>query len=176
MINEYESIDESTEEQQRKRPAFLIVLIVLSGIYIAISLFGVTRSLMSGPLSEEVLEEELSVLYASAAELQSNGAGEQLGQMIETVIQNAVYINNEAFYSTNILTLLTLIVGIASLFLMFNLKKIGFHIYIAYSLLPIITMYIITPMELILTFSIVISVIMAAVFALLYGLNLKHMK
>jgi len=176
MIDQHDSIDESSEIQNNKRPVFLTVLIILSGIYITFSFFGVTRSLINGPLSQEVLEEELSGLYASTAELQANGIGEQFSQMMDIIIQNAIYINNEAFYSTNILTLLTLIIGAISLFLMFNLKKVGFHIYVAYSLLPIVTMYILTPMELILTLSVILSVILAAVFSLLYGLNLKYMK
>jgi hypothetical protein len=176
MMNEYESIDETAEVQQRKKPVLLIVLAIISGIYIVTSFFGVTSSLITGPLSEETLEEELSGLYASSAELQANGMGEQFGRIVEIIIENAIYINNEAFFITNIFTLLTLIIGAVSIFLMLKLKKIGFHIYVAYSLLPIITMYIITPSELILTFSVIISVIIAAIFSVLYGLNLKYMK
>lgn len=176
MMQEQTTIDEFTETSKRKRPVLLTVLLILSGIYIAGNFLGVINSLMTGPLSEELLEAELSNLYASAADLQATGAGEQMGRIIETMIDNAVYINNEAFLATNLATLITLIVGALSVFLMFKLKKIGFHLYIVYSLLPIITMYMITPMEMILTFSVVVTVVVGGIFSVLYGLNLKYMK
>lgn len=131
---------------------------------------------MNGPLSEEALDAELANLYVSAADLQSSGIGEQFVRIIDTMIENAIYINNEAFLITNLSTLITLIVGAFSIFLMFKLRKIGFHLYIIYSILPIITMYIITPMEMILTFSVITTVFIGALFAVLYGVNLKHMK
>jgi|SRR5690554_7273707 len=175
MINEQETLHPIANEQQPKRPTFLTVLIVLSAIYISFSLFGVGNALISGPVSEIELDEQLSELYALSADLKSNGVGEQFGQMVEIMIQNAIYTNNEAFYITYVLNFISLIIGAISLFLMYNLKKIGFHIYVIYSLLPIISMYITTPIELILTFSIVSSVLIAALFSLLYGINLKHM-
>ncbi|HLV41403.1 MAG TPA: hypothetical protein VKY37_03930 [Brumimicrobium sp.] len=176
MIEEQTAVDEFTETSNQKRPKLLNVLLFLSGVYIAGNFLGVVNSLIGGPLSEEQLEAELSNLYTSAADLQATGAGEQFGRIIETMIDNAIYINNEAFMATNLSTLLTLVIGALSVFLMFKLKKVGFHLYIAYSLLPIITMYMITPMELILTFSVVTTVVIGSIFSILYGMNLKYMK
>lgn len=169
-------MEELTTETQAKRPVLLTVLVILSAIYIIGSLLAVTSALISGPLSEEALETELEGLYELSAELSANGAGEQLAGMTNTIIDNAVYINNEVFMLSHTLSLITLIIGAIGVFMMFNLKKIGFHLYVIYSLLPIITMYIITPMELIITFSVISAVVLAALFSVLYGLNLKHMK
>ncbi|PKR80627.1 hypothetical protein CW751_09665 [Brumimicrobium salinarum] len=176
MNDEITTIDESTNNTPKKVPNFLLVLVVLSGLYISTSLIGSVMSIFSGPLSEEALEEELAVLYTSISEVKASGLGEQFVQILETVINHTIFVNNEAFYMTHLTTLITLLVGLVSIVFMLKLKKIGFHLYILYSFLPIVFMYIITPSELILTFSVIITVITSALFALLYGLNLKHMK
>jgi hypothetical protein len=97
-------------------------------------------------------------------------------EIFETSAQQAVYINNEVFYSFNILNLLSLIIGFMGVYIMMKLKKVGFHLYVAYSLLPIIISYAIIPMNLIIGASIIFSVILSAIFCVLYGLNLKHME
>ena len=176
MMDNHGAIDEYNETSQRKRPVLLTVLIILSGINIAGSFLGVINSFMSGPLSEEALDYELKDIYGLVADLKASGVGEQFSRIFETMIDKAIYINNEAFFITNLSTLIAIIIGAFGLFLMFKLKKMGFHFYIVYSLLPIVTIYLITPLELISTLLIILSVMISALFALLYGMNLKHMK
>lgn len=156
-------------------PKRLKILVILSGIYIAFSLMGTVQSLFGGPLSEEEIQNEELQFYEMINELEAEGIGQEFTEMAEVMISTSVYINNEAFYLSNSLRLVELLVGAFSLFLMFHLKKIGFHLYIIYSFLPILITYIVLPMELILTASIIVSVLLGAFFALLYGRSLKDM-
>ncbi|PWH86171.1 hypothetical protein [Brumimicrobium oceani] len=161
---------------ETKRPNSLTVLLVLSAIYIVMSLSATFQAISNGPLTQNQLEQETSEFYGSMVELRNQGLGEELTDMAEVMVETSVYINNEVYQLTNYLRLIELIIGAASLVLMFQLKKIGFHIYLFYSLFPIITTYITLPQELILTASIVVMVFIGALFALLYGTKLKYMK
>tara|TARA_B100000508_G_scaffold140609_1_gene142343 strand:+ start:35184 stop:35702 length:519 start_codon:yes stop_codon:yes gene_type:complete len=170
-----QQLESNSNGSNEKKPTFLVFLAVLSFISIAFSLFGALMSFFSGPLSEEAMEEQRAVLYDSIATLQSQGM-DGFAATFEKSLQYAEYMNFEAFYLGNVISLLVTIIGLVAVIMMLKLKKIGFHLYVAYSLLPVITMYLITPMELITTFSVVTTLIISAIFCLLYGLNLKHMK
>lgn len=163
------------EDEKPKRPTFLVVLAVLSYISIGIGSLGVLFSLIGGPSSQDEMEQQEAQLYESI-EVMSDAGMDDFVNIIETSSQQAKYINNEVFYSFNILNLITLILGFLGVFLMMKLKKVGFHLYVAYSLLPVIIMYAMIPMNLIISASIIISVILSAIFCVLYGLNLKHME
>lgn len=163
------------QDEKPKRPNFLVVLAVLSYVSIGVGTLATLFSLISGPSSLEQQEQDEAQLYESIQLMRDSGMDDMV-EMFETSAKQAVYINNEAFYSFNILNLLALIIGFIGVFLMMKLKKIGFHIYVAYSLLPIIIMYALIPMDLIIGVSIITSVILSAIFCVLYGLNLKHME
>jgi len=163
------------ENEKPKRPTFLVVLAVLSYISISIGTLGTFFSLISGPSSQEQLEQQEAQLYESIQIMKEAGMDDMV-ELFEKSAQQATYINNEVFYSFNILNLLTLVIGFLGVYLMMKLKKVGFHLYVAYSLLPIIIMYALIPMNLIIGLSIIASVILSAIFCILYGLNLKHME
>ncbi|PHR44744.1 MAG: hypothetical protein COA32_14095 [Fluviicola sp.] len=167
--------NQELENEKPKRPTFLVVLAVLSYISIGIGTLGVLFSLISGPISQEQLEQQEAQLYESINVLNDAGMDDFV-TIIETSSNQAKYINNEVFYSFNIINLLSLIIGFMGVFLMMKLKKVGFHLYVAYSLLPIIIIYALIPMNLIIGVSIIASVILSAIFCILYGLNLKHME
>lgn len=165
-----------TDYSEKKRPKFLNVLLVLSSVYIIATFFATTQTLISGPLTQEQLEEQTADLYGSASELTDRGVDNEITRMAEVMIDSSIYLNNEVFYLNNILRLFELILGAISIILIFKLRKIGFHLYLLYSLVPIAIMYITTPQELILTLSIVLLVGIGGLFSVLYGIHLKYMK
>lgn len=171
-----EQNENTITSKQRRRPTLLIVLLILSGFYIVMNSYGIVQDMMNGPLTEEEVDEQLSTIYTSINDLQSEGASQNIIGSLKTMIANTKYINSKAFYLYNTLTLFSLLFGAVSIVLMYQLKKIGFHLYIIYSLLPILSMYIIFPIKLVSTLSIVFSLLIAVIFALLYGKNLKYMK
>lgn len=168
---------ENNEEvnSNEKKPTFLVFLAVMSFISLAFSFFGVLSSIFSGPQTEEQIEMQRAAMYDSIATFQAQGM-DDVAAMFEKLMRYTEYMNSEAFYIGLITSLITSIVGLIAVILMLKLRKIGFHLYVVYSLLPIITMYIITPMELISTFIVIVSLVISALFCILYGINLKHMK
>lgn len=171
-----QNLEESTSmESNKKKPTFLVFLAVMSFIYLAFSFFGILSSLFTGPLTEEQMELQRATLYDSIATLEAQGM-DSFAQMLEKMMLYTEYMNFEAFYLTNVTSLIVSIIGLVAVIMMLQLKKIGFHLYVAYSLLPIVIMYAITPMNLISTFSVVAPLVLSAIFCVLYGLNLKHMK
>lgn len=170
------SNSENDPNEVVKRPVFLNILLILSALYIASGFFGTTQALINGPLSEEQLEEQVSELYSSVNTLVESGIDDEFASSVEIMVDNSIYLNNEAFYSSNILTLISFIIGAMAIFMMYKLNKMGFHLYVIYSLMPIITMYALVPMHLILPMSVVLLVILGALFSILYGIHLKYMK
>lgn len=171
-----EQLEQSKEQDKNeKRPTFLVFLAVMSFISIGFSFLGVFSSLFTGPLNEEQIEFQRAAMYDSISTFQSQGM-DDVAAMFEKLMRYTEYMNSEAFYSGLISNLIVSVLGLIAVIMMLKLKKIGFHLYVGYSLLPIISMYIITPMELISTFVVIVGLVISALFCLLYGLNLKHMK
>jgi hypothetical protein len=166
---------EEQENKNKKPTTFLIILAVLSLLNMAFSFFGTIASFFSGPFSEDEMEAQNADIYESISLLQDQGMN-GFAKTLEKIMLYADYINSEAFVISNVTSLLVSIIGIIAVVLMLKLKKIGFHLYVAYSLLPILLMYVIAPAEFITTIVVVTSLIVSGIFCLLYGLNLKHMK
>jgi len=159
----------------KKKPTLLIVLVVLSFIYLAYYLFDVIRALLVGPISEEQMEMQRAAFYESMSQMQSQGMDGFI-EFFEKLLRFIEFANSEAFYLLNITSLVSVLLGLTAVILMLKLKKIGFHLYVAYSLLPIIIIYLTFPIEIISTFIVVYHIVISAIFCVLYGLNLKHME
>lgn len=178
MIYDNENIfkEKSYGKSNKKRPKLLSVLLILSSIFILSSLSTVTQKLINGPLSQVQLEQQISETYASKAALISQGADQEFIHATEKIIENTKYINNEIFYLSNGTVFSTLIIGLISIILMFFKVKSGLYIYMIYSALPIITMYLTTPSHLILHTSMLMLAATALLFILMYSLSFKKIK
>lgn len=173
-MEEFETI-ESVQPEKKKKPVFLVILSVLSLITIGFGLISALLAIMNGPVDFELLEEGMTEMYGMIDLYEEQGI-DFMVSFIQKTIDSNLYINNEAFFLNQIFTLITLLIGLVAVIMMLKLKKIGYHLYIIYSFLPVITLYVVLPSELISTVFVIVSLIMSALFCLLYGLNLKHMK
>jgi hypothetical protein len=172
-----DAVEQNTDmKSNEKKPTFLVFLVVLTGINLAFSFYDSISSLIVGPKTEEQMEAQKAAVYDSMAELEGQEGMESLTAMTEKGIRYNEYINYEAFALNYSISLLVAIVGLVAVLMMIQLKKIGFHIYVVYSLLPTISMYLIVPSELISTFTVLVPILISALFCVLYGLNLKHME
>lgn len=163
-------------KQSIKKPVLLIILLVLSSIYVFFGLVSSTKSIVSGPLTEEQLEEGFIPLYTLISNAEEQGSAESLVNMLHLVMDYSAYVNNNSFYLNAMLLLLTYIIGAAAIYFMYNMRKTGFHLYVLYSFMPVIAMYLVSPSNLIPNIYIVFYLFIAVFFALLYGLNLKKMR
>ena len=155
----------------KQRPTTLKVLLVLSLISLSFQLFVQVTNAFNGPMTaEELREEKLEMM---------SGLTEETAALMEGTVSEMmqlVDIGNDNFYLISTVSLLSIVIGLAAIWLMFQMRKIGFHLYIIYSLIPIAdTPYFFGGMQ-ITTALIVLYFVVGGVFTLLYGLQLKHMR
>lgn len=169
-----EVLESQEFEKAPKRPAFLLVLCILSFISIGLSFITALFSLITGPSSEEEILELKVEFTQQMSEMDALGA-----HWASEIFRKLIHITeatNAAHYMNTFTTILILLVGALGVFMMLKGKKLGFHFYIIYSLLTAVQLYLFVDPRYIPTFLVVTSLLFSGIFVLLYGLNLKHMK
>jgi hypothetical protein len=165
---EEENLDLEYTTKTKERPTFISVLCILSWIYVAIT---VLSSLNGSLTSQEEVEAQLEVSRAQIEEspMASNEMMQEIMDFSEDSLENAK--------TMNLMTLVLMLVEGLAVFMMFKLNKIGFWIYLATNLILIIgTAYMVPWPNIMSTMTIGFTGLITAVFLILYGVNLKHMK
>lgn len=161
-------------QQPAERPTFLKVLCILSFISIGLSLIFSLGSVFGGPQSEEEMVAQKVELLEANEELRDSGMDgfadmmEQMTRMNESI--------NANFYMASVVSILALLIGFYGVFSMWQGKKLGFHLYIVYSLISVGQLYLFVSPADIPSIAIIFNLIVAAVFILLYSRNLLWMK
>jgi hypothetical protein len=155
---------------KEKRGKTLPVLVVLSFVWIAFSLGSLVIGLADGPLSDEEIEQQkYEVLQAydeDSPEFVTNMMDESLATL--DIVQ-------ENFWLINGVSALSILIGFFAVYLMFKLKRVGYYLYIAYSIIPIImTMSLFSQFK-ISMWGLAFSGLFSVVFLILYGVQLKRM-
>jgi hypothetical protein len=86
------------------------------------------------------------------------------------LMTEAMYANFTAY---NAVSVLVAMVGIAAAALMLKGKKLGFHVYIGYSFLYVLQGYLFVSAAVIPSFIIIVNLLIAGLFVLLYSRNLS---
>lgn len=149
---------------KEKRGTNLLVFCILSWVYIAYNLLQVGIGMAAGPMTDEDIRQ----VKITMLEDQPQEAIEMMGWFFEELV-TILEITRDNFILMNSIELMTLLIGAIAVFLMFKLKKIGFHLYIIYSIIPIAsTTYFMGGTKLGLLGVVVVTVISLA-FVLMYG-------
>jgi hypothetical protein len=93
---------------------------------------------------------------------------EQLQRMTEAM--------NSQFYYVQIVSLLVVALGVFGIYKMWTRSKLGFHLYIIYSLLSVLTVYLFVAPEDVPSIVVIINLVISAIFVFMYSRNLKWMK
>ena len=170
MNEEMEVFDNEdfTPEGSSKRPTFILVLAILSWIYVGIGLIGQIGS-MFGDGEAERLETERAIATFEATEGLDEEYKEEMVEFLE--------VSMEKKKPMGLMQLVLLLIEGMGVFLMFQLKKVGYVVYtisqIGFILLP----FIFFPLDnFATTTSIITIIVLVGIFQVLYGVNLKHMK
>lgn len=170
MEQVFQSID---RKEEPKRPTFLKVLCILSFISIGMSGIVSLFTTLGGPDSEETVLENRAQLFESTAEMRATGMNdvadifEQLQRMNESL--------NDHFYAVSLVSILVLIIGFVGVLFMWQGKRIGFHLYILYSLFSIGNLYLFVSPADIPTFAVIWNLLISGIFILMYSRNLAWM-
>ncbi|MGB1040217.1 MAG: hypothetical protein ACPGVD_05045 [Flavobacteriales bacterium] len=158
-------LDEENLNPQSERPTFLTVLCIITFIVSGIMLIYTTF----GALSYDV-EEQREAMEIMVDEMSKQDNLEGFTEMMTLV-------GEEEIENHTLLTLISLgaiLLSLLGAFLMFRLKKTGFHLYIGSKILSFVPLLIFT-----LSWPILATYTLMGVFALafviMYGVNLKHM-
>jgi|TARA_R110000737_G_scaffold350964_1_gene391640 hypothetical protein len=160
--------------EQKERPQGLLVLCILSWVFIGFSLMTNLLTFFRGPISAEAMDDRKADMLGLINEAQNSGMG-SFAEMF-TQIQHMIEVYNANHYSFYGVTLLILGVGLLGVIWMFLGKKQGFHVYIGYSILSVVQIYLfLSPAEIPSAITI-FGVIISTLFIFLYSRNLSWMK
>ncbi|SFT75438.1 hypothetical protein SAMN05216474_2178 [Lishizhenia tianjinensis] len=163
-------------EEQKDRPPFLIVLLVLTALNLVSSLYNsVTGLLSEKPVVDR--EQTLGPEFEEARdEIATQEGGEEALEMLDGVLNHFFYLMTEGYYANLILQIITVLVGVLAVVLLFKMKKLGFHVYLIYTLLGVFGFYLIMPAAAVSGIIIFAFAVMGGIMALLYAINFKHLK
>jgi hypothetical protein len=168
---ENEQLDNN--EQDVKRPTFLLVLCILTFVNTGFTVLGGLMGMLNGKPSPEEIKAGKVDLAKSIDQLEKLNVDywvdllKRIDAMTDAI--------NANFVAYNGVSVLVAIIGAFAAFLMFHAKKIGFHAYIVYSFLYVIQGYLFISPEIMPAFVIILNFIIAGVFVLLYSRNLSWM-
>ena len=161
-------------EQPTKAPTFLIVLVILTLINTGLALLGGVFSLVIGKPSEKEILASKVQMAKSIVEFKKVNLEYFVDVFTKLeAINDAMYAN---FIMFNLLAVFIAGIGAASAFMMLKRMKLGFHAYIVYSFLSILSVYAFVAPVNVPSILILTNAIFAGLFVFLYSRNLKWLK
>jgi hypothetical protein len=161
-------------DEDQKRPVLLLVLAILSFISIGFAILGNLVGITGGPMNEnELIEQsvELTKSKTQMRELDMDGFVTFFDKLEGMVLET-----NENFYLAKVIMFITDFIGLFGVIFMMRRRKLGFHLYIVYSLLALGGMYLyVSPQNIHISLPIV-SVIFTGLFVFLYSRTLSWMR
>ena len=156
---------------KEKTPKFLLVLLILTLLNTGLAILGGISGLIMGkPSEKEILASKVEIAK-SIVELKKANL-EYLVDLLQKIegITDAMYAN---FVLYNLLATLVAAAGILGAVMMFKRMKLGFHAYIVYSFLSILSVYAFVAPVNVPSILILTNAIFAGLFVFLYSRNLK---
>jgi len=157
--------------EQEKRPNFILVLCVLTFVYTGLTILGGISGIISGAPSKEEIKNESVGMAESIQQL------EKLNLDYWVDVIKRIQLMTEAMYANfvayNIVSILVAMTGVAGAALMLKGRKLGFHVYIGYSFIFVLQGYLFISAAVIPAFIIIVNLMVAGLFVLLYSRNMK---
>ncbi len=166
--------EQSEQKSQQKRPIGLWVLFILTAISTGLSLLTALANLLQGPPNQAAIKQ-MKVEMAKSMKIAKEVKSDFLIEFIEkmSVISDATIQNFTLF---NGLSFIFYAVGMAGAVLMFRGVKLGFHLYISYSLLVLIQYYFIVDASQVPWVVLLANGLVSLLFVFLYSRHLNWMK
>ncbi len=167
---EYKEVEEIQEE--KKMPVFLKVLCILSFIYIGIILIPAIFGLFSGPMSETELNES----FQQISTLVPNSMNKKEKAKVLEFAYEKQKVMNDKFYLNATVNIWIYSLGFFGVFKMYKKRqRSGYYLYLVYSALTVVSLYLVLPPKLIATEEITTLILWSGFMVSLYTMNLKHL-
>lgn len=169
--NHFIDIDELNIKKER--PTFLTVLCIItfivSGLWFLSSFYGaITYDELA---QEEAMELALVAMDDAMAAQPNNPMGDDIMDSYKLMLDEQLQYHTLINWSAVLSTLLSLI----GAYLMFTMKKIGFHVYVVSKIVGLIPLTVFS-MSMIVVAAYAFFGIFTIAFVIMYAVNLKHMK
>ncbi len=171
-MKEIENSDEL--ELKSKPPKFLLVLLILTWCNTGLAIISSLYTLMMGKPSVEEIKQSKVVLATSM-----NQMTEMKMHYFATLMQKIQYLTDAMyanFIGFHLVSFSVAAIGCVAAFFMFQGKRLGFHVYIVYSLVYLSQTYLFVNPAFVPTEMLVINAFFAFIFILMYSRNLTFMK
>ena len=157
--------------QPTRAPRFLLTLVILTLLNTGLALLGGVFSLVVGKPSEKEILASKVQMAKPIIELRKL----EMDYFVDVftkleAINDAMYAN---FIMFNVLGVFIALIGATSAFMMLFRMKLGFHAYIVYSFLSILSVYAFVAPVNVPSILILTNAIFAGLFVFLYSRNLK---
>ena len=160
--------------EQEKRPKFLLVLCILTFISTGFEFLSNLIRLISGPLNKEQMLVQLVDFQEEINNMREIGADSFVDSM-QTSIRMFKQVNDNHYVAVCV-SIVVCVLGAYAAFQMFKGHRLGFHLYIIYSILSFVSIYAYVSIGNVPTNYILFGSAISLVFILLYSRNLKWMK
>jgi hypothetical protein len=161
-------------KSNENRPTMLIVVCILSWIHIGFNFVISLYQFISGPLSDGQIKDSQVNLRGAIVEMRNSGL-HSFADMMEKVSNMTPVLNDNHYFALS-LTLIGLIIGFVGVSFMFLGRKLGFHLYIIYSIFSIGQIYLFFTASEIPSLITWWGIIIAGIFIFMYSRSLKWMK
>lgn len=162
---------DNSETMKEKRGKTLRVLAILSLVSLAMNALGLIFTLLSGPATTEEMEEQkvalLTIITPEILEI--------VGEDYLTDTIQILEVSNDLFFSLNGINACILLLGAYGVYLMYALRKQGYYFYLIYSFAPIVVSLAFFGTGFYIVLGAIFTAIVAVVFCILYGFQLKRM-
>ena len=162
------------QQPRGKRPVFLLILCILSFVYLGLGLLDTALGYAAGPSTAKEIKKQKASLDKQMADLEADGASDWRPTLEK--FKTLTVTLNRKFYYVQAVSLLTLLLGIVAVVYMLIGRKLGFHLYIIYSIIATCHYYFFISPASVPTVLVIFSACLSALFIFLYSRNLKWMR
>lgn len=164
-----EEVNEMQQVDDAKRPKLLTVIGILTFVSLGFQFLSLLINLIRGKQDEDGITEDIAQTLTF---LKKFGTDEDSLELTKMAMEQT----NDSFWLVQFIAILSIGLGLSGVIMMFKRRKIGFHLYIIYSLLGVGGGYLYLSSDLTTMMTLFGSISVAILFIVLYGLNLKWLK
>lgn len=159
---------------KKKRPIFLLVLVILSSLNMSVSSIGAISGMLGSKPDAKMIRQAKLEFANMREQLEEGGAADftYIIDQMEGVTNNMF----KHFQAYNSIQFVILLLGLIGVILMYQGRKLGFHFYIIYSLGLVVLPYLFNPITGIPTILTIVGIIYGGLWVLLYSRNLHWME
>ncbi|MFB0998559.1 MAG: hypothetical protein QMC28_07675 [Flavobacteriales bacterium] len=165
-------LDQESLNIENERPTFLTVLAIITFVVSGFLLIYATFQLLT--YSEIEQREAIELMVGQMEETTTNETAEIMGDMTSSIqLMAEENIENHTLFSS--ISLISILLSLFGAFMMFNMKKTGFHLYLGSKIIGLIPLMFYTLSGLVVGYYILFGFFTLA-FVIMYAVNLKHLK